>query len=168
LLTNDERVNIEAAFIARLKNPEIRLVLRSAQPNLNEHLSHQLDNLVAFEPTEISSAAFALAALGDETRGSFYINGKLVQIIERRIQKNDPFVSQSVANLNRHHRILAHCRKTDNFSKRFYQWHPEHTIKERCRSNKYRKRVIKATGCPPQELVFSYQTILFKYSLFND
>ncbi|MGD1974060.1 MAG: NAD-binding protein [Desulfobacterales bacterium] len=130
LLTNDERVNIEAAFIARLKNPEIRLVLRSAQPNLNEHLSHQLDNLVAFEPTEISSAAFALAALGDETRGSFYINGKLVQIIERRIQKNDPFVSQSVANLNRHHRILAHCRKTDNFSKRFYQWHPEHTIKE--------------------------------------
>jgi Trk K+ transport system NAD-binding subunit len=85
---------------------------------------------VAFEPTEISSTAFALAALGDETRGSFYLRGQLVQVLERSIQKNDPFLSQTIKKINEHHRVLAHCRKGKRFSKRFHQWHPEHKIKE--------------------------------------
>jgi Trk K+ transport system NAD-binding subunit len=130
LVTDDERVNIEAAFVARLKNPRIRLVIRSAQKNLNELLSQQLENFAAFEPTEISSTTFALAALGDEMRGSFYLNGRLVQVLERDIKKNDPFLSRSVGDINKHHPVLAHGAKSDTGGRAFYQWQAERRIVE--------------------------------------
>ncbi|MHC5833058.1 MAG: NAD-binding protein, partial [Nostoc sp.] len=44
LVTGDERVNIEAAFAARLLNPQVRLVVRSDKQNLNELLSQTLGN----------------------------------------------------------------------------------------------------------------------------
>jgi Trk K+ transport system NAD-binding subunit len=130
LATNDERVNIETAFIARLKNPDVRLVLRSAQPNLNRLLSDQLGNFVAFEPTRISSTAFALAALGDEKRGFFYLKNQLVQVSERKVTKNDSFLHKSIEEIHRNHRIISHCRKDESFSKRFFQWQPEHKVEE--------------------------------------
>jgi Trk K+ transport system NAD-binding subunit len=130
LVTGDERVNIEAAFVARLKNPKIRLVIRSAKQNLNTMLSQQLDNALAIEPTEISSTAFALAAIGDETRGSFYLNGELVQVLERRIQENDPFRSQTIGDVNLRHPILAHRGTAGCFPKQFYHWRPETKIEE--------------------------------------
>jgi Trk K+ transport system NAD-binding subunit len=129
LVTADERVNIETAFVARLKNPNIRLVIRSAQKNLNHLLSQQLENSVALEPTEITSTAFALAALGDETRGSFYLDGHLVQVKERRIKKDDPLVSRTIGKVDAQHRILAHRHNQERYSNRFYQWAPDTKIK---------------------------------------
>jgi voltage-gated potassium channel Kch len=69
LVTNSERVNIETAFTARLLNPKIRLVVRSAQENLNELLSTHLGNFVSFEPTQLPITAFALTTLETETLG---------------------------------------------------------------------------------------------------
>jgi Trk K+ transport system NAD-binding subunit len=129
LVTDNERVNIETAFVARLKNPQIRLVIRSAQKNLNRLLPQQLENSVALEPTEITSTAFALAALGDETRGSFYTDGHLVQVIERRIHSDDPLISRTVGKINAQHRILAHRHNQERFSSRFFQWNPDAKIK---------------------------------------
>ena len=71
LVTSDERVNVEAAFAARLLNPQVRLVVRSSKQNLNQLLDQQLGNFVAFEPTQLSAPAFALAALGSQFSQQF-------------------------------------------------------------------------------------------------
>ena len=63
LVTSDEHVNTEAALAARLLNPKIRLIVRSDKQNLNQLLSQSLGNFVAYEPTQLSASAFALAAL---------------------------------------------------------------------------------------------------------
>ena len=75
LVTSDERNNIAAAFMARSLNPHVRLIIRSAQENLNALLKVQLGNLVAFEPSQFSADAFALASLGQNTRALFEAHG---------------------------------------------------------------------------------------------
>lgn len=64
IVTNDESVNIAAAFAARALNPNVRLVIRSSQENLNELLKQNLGNFVAFEPTQLPAKSFALADAG--------------------------------------------------------------------------------------------------------
>ncbi len=70
LVTGDERTNLAAAFAVRSLNPDVRVVLRSAQENLNALLTRTLGNVVAFEPTALANNAFTLAALGDDTAGT--------------------------------------------------------------------------------------------------
>lgn len=80
LVTGDERNNIAAAFMARSLNPNVRLIIRSAQENLNALLRQQLGNLVAFEPSQFSANAFALAALGGDTQAYFDVDGFKVRV----------------------------------------------------------------------------------------
>ncbi len=80
LVTSDERSNIAAAFTARSLNPHVRLIIRSAQNNLNALLRAQLGNLVAFEPSQFSAEAFALASLGDDTQALFEVAGVKVRV----------------------------------------------------------------------------------------
>ena len=129
LVTGDERVNIEAGFVARSKNADIRLVIRSAKLKLNKLLSEQLKNSVAIEPTEITSTSFALAALGDETRGAFYLKDRLVQVRERKVEQGDPLVSQTIEHIQKTSRILVHRRTGTTVSQGFFQWQPDTRIK---------------------------------------
>jgi Trk K+ transport system NAD-binding subunit len=100
IVTSDERVNLETAFAARLLNPNIRIVIRSAKQNLNTLLEQQLGNFIALEPSLLSAPAFALAAMGQERRfyhptdsapmqevlGFFRIEKIYYQIVKRQIQ----------------------------------------------------------------------------------
>jgi voltage-gated potassium channel Kch len=70
-VTENERVNIQIAFAARLLNPKVRLVVRSAKQNLTELLGQELHNFVAYEPTQLSAVPFTLAALGRKLLGFF-------------------------------------------------------------------------------------------------
>ncbi len=81
IVTSDEPVNIAAAFAARSLNPQIRLVIRSAQENLNELLSENLGNFVAFEATQLPAKSFAIAALSSQTRGFFTLENRLVRVV---------------------------------------------------------------------------------------
>ena len=149
LVTGNERVNVEAAFAARLLNPEIRLVVRSAKQNLNQLLDQQLGNFVAFEPTQLSAPAFALAALEEsappnlgphhrapeEILGFFEIEGELLQVVKRRIQLGDRWCNfRQLHELNsRTRQVLCHfpagtqplSRLQSPGSDLFYQWNPE-------------------------------------------
>lgn len=80
IVTGDERNNIAAAFLARSINPNIRLILRSAQENLNALLRQQLGNLLAFEPSQFAANAFALVSLGEHTQALFDIDGVKVRV----------------------------------------------------------------------------------------
>ncbi|MGG6297563.1 NAD-binding protein [Leptolyngbya sp. AN02str] len=85
LVTSDERVNIEAAFAVRSLNPHVRLVVRSAKESLNELLSKQLGNFVAFEATQLPTHAFAIAALGNENQGFIDLDGHLLRVVQQTV-----------------------------------------------------------------------------------
>ncbi len=85
LTTSDERVNVSAALAARALNPDIRVVVRSSQTNLNDLLHQSLANLVALDVAELPATAFALAAIGDETVGLFSVDGKILRVVENHI-----------------------------------------------------------------------------------
>jgi Trk K+ transport system NAD-binding subunit len=126
LVTSDERVNIEAAFAARLLNPQIRLIVRSDKQNLNELLGQNLGNFVAYEPTQLSASAFALAAIGAETLGYFNLEGQLLRVLKYQIQPGDRWCDRwLVHGLNNATRqVLSHTTDPSHLPK-FYQWEPE-------------------------------------------
>ncbi len=89
LVTNNESVNIQAAIAARRLNPNIRLVVRSSRPRLNDLLEQQLGNFIALEPTEFAASAFALEGLGSGIRGTFDIEGHQLQVVEQEVRIGD-------------------------------------------------------------------------------
>ncbi len=84
LVTSDERVNIEAAFAARLLNPQVRLVVRSNKQNLNQILSQNLGNFIAFEPNQLTASAF-----GENILGLFHLNNQAIQVVEYMVEEGD-------------------------------------------------------------------------------
>ena len=128
LVTSDERVNIAAAFVARSLNPNIRLVVRSAQENLNDLLGQQLGNFIAFEATQLPAPSFALAALDSETQGLFTLEKQRLRVLTTRIQATHHWCDRRLLyELNTpNRRLLRHFRATvippaDSF----YQWDPD-------------------------------------------
>lgn len=99
IVTTDDRVNVETAIAIRQLNPATRLVVRSDKVNLNQLLSRQLSNYTAFEPTELSTAAFTLAALGTEILGFFELDGQIWQVYQRQITIKDRWRDRSILSL---------------------------------------------------------------------
>ncbi len=134
-VTDNERANVEAAFAARLLNPNVRLVVRSAKHNLNELLSEQLGNFVAFEPTQLSASAFALAALDERILGFFKLNEQLFQVQQHSIELGHRWCgTRCLHELNsRTRRVLSHkpaafrTQSQDKFNA-FYLWQPDAKI----------------------------------------
>jgi Trk K+ transport system NAD-binding subunit len=127
LVTNSEQVNAETALAIRQLNPHTRLVVRSAKANLNELLSQQLGNFIAYEPTELPAQSFALAALGTDIVGFFSIDGYWLRVIQERVGNNHPWsYARFLHELNTHsHRILAHARPSNPLPQAFHQWESE-------------------------------------------
>ncbi len=96
IVTTEERVNIETAIAIRQLNPRTRLVLRSGKENLNNLLFQRLGNFIAFDPTELSTSAFTLAALGTEVLGFFDLDGQTWQVYQRLITANDSWCDRLV------------------------------------------------------------------------
>jgi Trk K+ transport system NAD-binding subunit len=126
LVTSNETVNVQAAFVARSLNPSVRLVIRSDQQNLNQLLGQQLGNFVAFEATQLPAPAFALAALRQETVGLFRLGNQLVRIVQQQVLPDHPWCDRrKVYELNNSTRtILTH----NLASSIFYQWERDQTI----------------------------------------
>ena len=127
LVTSNEQVNIAGAFAARSLNPNVRLVIRSAQINLNEILSQSLGNFVAFEPTQLPAKSFALAALGSETRGFFSLDNRLLRVVRVKIDSTHRWCDRaSLFELNNsQRRVLIHGRAAKPLPRPFYHWESE-------------------------------------------
>lgn len=130
LVTSSEQVNIEAALAIRQLNPHTRLVIRSAKENLNRLLAEQLGNSLAYEPTQLSTTAFALAALGTETLGFFNLDGQWLRVIQRQSQQGDRWCNtRQLHELNtRRRRLLAHAAPGVPLPQNFHQWQPDATV----------------------------------------
>ncbi len=130
IVTSDERVNIAAAFAARSLNPNVRLVIRSAQENLNELLSQNLGNFVAFEATQLPAKSFALAALSSETRGFFTLENRLLRVFRAPVDVSHRWGTHpQIHEINTaHRRVFAHAKAGNPLPKAFYQWEPHTQI----------------------------------------
>ncbi|MBD3881804.1 potassium channel protein [Phormidium tenue FACHB-886] len=131
LVTSDESVNIETAIAARRLNPTVRLVVRSSRQSLNQLLKQQLGNFVAFEPTELPAAAFALAGLREGILGYFDIGDVRLQVVEQRVLPRDRFDGAMAAALHRRsYRLLSYrsAKVAEVPSRAFYQWNTETRI----------------------------------------
>ncbi len=127
-VTSDESANIEGAIAARRLNPGIRLVVRSAQANLNELLKVQLGGFVALDPTELPAAAFATAGIASDTLSFFAIGNLSLRVVERELTAKDTQWLDLPAHTlhRRQHRLIS---TPDVPSDRlFFQWHPEHRL----------------------------------------
>jgi Trk K+ transport system NAD-binding subunit len=131
LLTNNERINIEAAFAVRSLNPTVRIVIRSAQDKLNVLLAQQLGNFVAFEAAQLSATAFALAALGGETCGLFKLGTHIFRVVQVQIDPTHSWCDyRKLAELNTPTcQVLSHAPKDSSLEAGFYQWEPESTVR---------------------------------------
>ncbi|AFY46162.1 K+ transport system, NAD-binding component [Nostoc sp. PCC 7524] len=130
IVTSDERVNIAVAFAARSLNPDVRLVIRSSQDNLNELLRESLGNFVAFEATQLPAKSFALAALGSETTGFFTLENHFLQVMQVSIDTGHRwrnFLQLHEINTS-HRRILTHNRAGSALAQTFYEWEPDTPI----------------------------------------
>lgn len=131
LVTRNERINIETAFVARRINPQVRLIVSSDKENFNELLSENLGNFVAFEPNYLSAHAFALAAIKSEAIGYFSLEGQLLRVIEHQVQSIDSWCkSKPLYRINLTTRcILSHIPVSGKIPKEFYDWNPEAEVK---------------------------------------
>lgn len=132
LVTDDERSNIAAAFAARALNPNVRLIIRSAQENLNKLLRQQMGNLVAFEPSEFSANVFALASLGDRTQALFDVGHAKMRVVRLKIEAGDDWCEgRALFELNTpSRRILGHAAAAKPTLGPFHAWNPEDTIRD--------------------------------------
>ncbi|MEA5448790.1 NAD-binding protein [Leptolyngbya sp. CCNP1308] len=138
LVTQDERVNLEAALTARVLNPKVRLVMRSDKQNLNELMGQQLQNFIAFEPTQLAAPAFALGAFGEELIGYFTLDGHRFQVVKQRLESGHGWCDRRhLHELDTHHRrILCHTPvdedswvMADSPSSLFYSWIPDTALR---------------------------------------
>ncbi|WP_310412613.1 NAD-binding protein [Chamaesiphon sp. OTE_8_metabat_110] len=90
IVTSNEGVNAEIALAIRQLNPHTRLVVRSAKTNLNQLLSQQLGNFIAYEPIELPAHSFAIAALGTDTVGFFNLDGYWLRVVRQRMSPAHP------------------------------------------------------------------------------
>ena len=130
LVTTSEQANIETALAIRQLNPHTRLIIRSNKENLNQLLSRQLGNFIAYEPTELPASAFALAALGTETLGFFNLEGQWLRVIQGQVSREHPWChSRRLHELNtRTRRLLVHARGGTSLPQSFHQWQPQETV----------------------------------------
>jgi Trk K+ transport system NAD-binding subunit len=126
LVASDEQTNIEAAFSARLLNPNIRLVLRSSKQNLNQLLSENLGNFVAFEPNQLAVSPFALAALSGETQAFFNLEDQLLRVVKRHVQPDSAWYHKRLDDLQGPNRRILSSTVSSSGSSTFYGWDPKH------------------------------------------
>ncbi|MBI4780979.1 MAG: NAD-binding protein [Oscillatoriophycideae cyanobacterium NC_groundwater_1537_Pr4_S-0.65um_50_18] len=126
LVTSNESVNIEAAIAARRLNPQVRLIVRSSRQSLNQLLKQQLGDFVAFEPTELPAAAFALAGLQAGILGYFDIGHIRLQVVEQQVQPRDYRFDGAYASAlhKKSYRLLSYQAANGSpvAARAFYQW----------------------------------------------
>jgi Trk K+ transport system NAD-binding subunit len=123
LVTSDEQVNIEAAFAIRKLNLNVRLVIRSAQRNINEKLKPKLENFVAYDANKLPVEAIATRALGDENRGFIQLGEDWLGVVKDKIDSRHKWCSLQLHKLNTEkRRVLSHKQAEGTLPTQFYQW----------------------------------------------
>ncbi len=129
LVTSNPHVNVGTALAVRHFNRNARLVIRSAQTNLDRLLADYLGNFSAFEPTHLPAATFALAALGTDTIGFFQQDDKWFRVIEQRVTAADTWCLGKPLHKLHHganRRVVRHIPAAGDAPQyTFHAWEPD-------------------------------------------
>jgi Trk K+ transport system NAD-binding subunit len=95
--TGDELANVEIAMLAREQNPEQRVVVRLADPQLAETLREAADVRLALSVPVLAAPAFVAALFGDRVQCVVRVAGRLLMVVELTVPADDPVLDgQSV------------------------------------------------------------------------
>ncbi|NJK36943.1 MAG: potassium channel protein [Oscillatoriales cyanobacterium RM2_1_1] len=95
-VTSNDTTNLEIALSARGLSPEIRVVVRSQDPQFAQLEQQVFDFEVVLSPTEIAAPAFAAAAIGGRILGNGIAGDSLWIAIATLITPNHPFCHQRI------------------------------------------------------------------------
>ncbi|MGQ4646576.1 NAD-binding protein [Lyngbya aestuarii] len=141
IVTSDEQVNAQTALAVRKLTPVPRIVIRSERENFNQLLTEHLGDFLALEPIQQPAIAFALAALGTETKGFFYLERQWLRVVEQKITPSDDWCQgRRLYELESRHRRILECKSNyrNNLGQLnqnpifdiFHQWEPNALVKE--------------------------------------
>lgn len=130
IVTSNEQVNAETALAIRQLNPRTRLVVRSAKENLNQLLSEQLGDFIAFDPIQLPASAFAFAALGSETLCFFKLDGQWLHVLKRQISPSDRWCNVRLLHElgSRQRQIIYHTHYPGSLPRTFHDWEPNELL----------------------------------------
>jgi Trk K+ transport system NAD-binding subunit len=105
--TDNELANLEIALLVRDLNPSQRVVVRLTDPHLAQTLREAANVRFALSIPELAAPAFVAALFGDRVRSVFFVEERLLAVVDVVAQAHDPFlVGQSVRALAVDYRLL--------------------------------------------------------------
>jgi Trk K+ transport system NAD-binding subunit len=106
-VTNNELVNLEIALLVREFNPQQRVVLRMADPQLAQTLREAANVRLALSTSTLAAPAFVAALFGDRVQNIFLVGGRVLAAIELLVHADDPLLSgQTVRALSVDYQLL--------------------------------------------------------------
>jgi Trk K+ transport system NAD-binding subunit len=90
--TDNELANIEIALLVRDLNPTQRVVVRLSDPQLAQTLREAANVRLAMSIPELAAPAFVAALFGDRVLSVFFVEGRLLAVMDLVVQKGDPFL----------------------------------------------------------------------------
>jgi Trk K+ transport system NAD-binding subunit len=87
--TSKELLNLEIALLVRELNPKQRVVLLMVDPQLAQTIRQAAEIRLAVSVPALAGPAFVAALLGDRVRNVFPVAGKLLAVVDLRVQAGD-------------------------------------------------------------------------------
>lgn len=89
LATDNELLNLEAALMTHALNPNCRLVIRSDEQRLAEHLADLLPRAESIMPYQVAADAFVAGALGEQVHALFRLGLRTILLAEFQVTAGD-------------------------------------------------------------------------------
>jgi Trk K+ transport system NAD-binding subunit len=90
--TDNELANLEIALLVRDLKPTQRVVVRLSDPHLAQTLREAADVRFALSIPELAAPAFVAALFGDRVRSVFFVEDRLLAVVDLVVQPQDPFL----------------------------------------------------------------------------
>src|SRR5207253_9480464 len=88
--TDNELANIEIALLVRDLNPTQRVVVRLSDPQLAQTLREAANVRLALSIPELAAPAFVAALFGDRVRSVFFVEERLLAVVDVVAHAHDP------------------------------------------------------------------------------
>ncbi|MEO6326760.1 MAG: NAD-binding protein [Thermoanaerobaculia bacterium] len=109
IVTDHDVVNIEIALDAKRLRPELPIVLRLFDQNLARQMESGFDIRSASAVSALAAPAFAGAALGERTLGSFSLDGRTMVIGKHTVDPASPLAGLGISKMGRNGlHVVAH------------------------------------------------------------
>jgi len=110
--TQDDLANLDIALDARERQPDVRIVLRMFDADLARKVERGFGIHTAFSTSGLAAPAFAAAATRADIEYSFFVNGRLLHVVQVNVGEESPLKGKSIENIERdnHLTIVMHRR----------------------------------------------------------